>query len=101
MFEFLYPKKKAGEPLKEVPKSDDKFLYSTQLSLTHSDGSTINIIIQGKKEKHISYISERISSLFKNGKDQYEKFNKDFDVQSNKFQEEFNKIFEQFIKGPK
>ena len=101
MFKWLNPKKK------DEPKSEDGYLYSTEISLTHSDGSDTNIIIQGKNEKHISYVHQRISSLFESEcideqpKESLEKDNQDFDIQYKKCWDAFEKIFEQLNKGRK
>ena len=93
MFNWLKSKKSEKAPLSYA---------EAKITLTHSDGSPIEIHIKGRNVSHVVYVRNRIEGIFK-PTPEYNKVYEDF---SNKLQgasdelfKEFDKLFEQFNKG--
>jgi len=98
MFNWFKDKKVA----EEKPKTGPSSYAEAKVTLTHSDGSPIEIHIKGRNLSHVSYVRDRIEGIFK-PTPEYNKVYEDF---SNKLQgasdelfKEFDKLFEQFNKG--
>ena len=83
---------------KEEPKKkplEDSCCFMEQITLDHTSGEQIVVLIQGKNGKHVEHIADKIKELFNAPKIDIEHFQR---TQA-QILEQFNKIYDEFNKG--